>query len=210
MFNIMVTKIKIKETALIVVDITNQCCHAKFEIKKWNLTFNKIRKIVPPLKKFITKYRNAGGEIIFVNCTPWKKKFLAKNIVKLYKDTRCKYYSSDNSGFSEKFFELEPEKKDLIITKNTYDAFTNPKLDKYLKKKKIKYVVVTGVFGDGCIQSTIQGGFSAGYNFIILKDLIETTDVPIRQKLQQLLKRYTWPIMFGKTITSKEFFNFVK
>ncbi|MFH1456081.1 MAG: isochorismatase family cysteine hydrolase [archaeon] len=206
----MVTKIKIKETALIVIDITNQCCHPKYEIKKWNLTFNKIRKIVPSLKKFITKYRKAGGKVIFVNCTPWKKEFLTPNIIELYKDPKCKYYSSDKSGFSEEFFELEPTKDDLIITKSTYDAFTNPKLNKYLKKQKIKYVVITGIFGDGCVQSTIQGGFSAGYNFIILKDLIETTDVPVRQKLQQLLKRYTWPVMFGKTISSKEFFKFVK
>ena len=205
----MTPKIRIKETALLVVDITNYSCHPKCEVKKWDTSFNKIRKMVPALKKFIAHYRNAGGQVIFVNCTPWKRGFLAKNIVELYKDPKCKYYSSDKSGFSEKFFELKPEKNDLVVTKNTYDAFTNPRLDRFLKKHKIKYVIVAGVFGDGCIYSTIQGGFSAGYNFIILKDLIETTDIEIRQKLQKLLKEYTWPIMFGKTINSKDFLDFV-
>ncbi len=200
---------KIKETVLLVVDITNGCCHPKCEIKKWNISFNKIRKMIPNLKRFISQYRNAGGQVIFVNCTPWKKEFLAKNVVELYKDPKCRYYSSDKSGFSEKFFELEPQKNDFIVTKNTYDAFTNQKLDKFLKKQRIRYVVVAGVFGDGCIESTIQGGFSAGYNFIILKDLIETTDNEIRQKLQTSLKEYTWPIQFGKTINSKSFFDFV-
>jgi ureidoacrylate peracid hydrolase len=208
--NKMVLNIKIKETALLVIDITNGCCNQKCEIKKWNITFNKINKMIPVLKKFIFKYRTAGGQVILVNCVPWKKEFLAKNIIELYKNPECKYYSSDNSGFPEKFFGLEPEKNDVIITKNSYDAFTNPKLDKFLKKQKIKYIVVVGVFGDGCVHSTIQGGFSTGYNFIILKDLIETTDMDIRQKLQKLLKEYTWPIMFGKTIDSKNFFDFVK
>jgi nicotinamidase-related amidase len=206
----MESKIKIKNTALLVIDVINQCCHPKYEIKKWNITFNKIRKMVPALRKFIPQYRNAGGQVIFVNCTPWKKKFLAKNIVELYKDPKCRYYYTDKSSFSEEFFELEPQKSDFIVTKNTYDAFTNPKLNKFLKKQKIKHVVVAGIFGDGCVLSTIQGGFSAGYNFIILKDLIETTDVEIRQKLQKLLKEYTWPVMFGKTINSKSFFDFVK
>jgi len=210
MSKIMNPKIKIKETALLVVDVTNGCCHLNCEIKKWNVTFNKIRKMVPNLKSFISQYRKSGGQVIFVNCTPWKEEFLAKNIVELYKDPKCKYYSTDKTGFSEKFFELEPQKNDFIVTKNTYDAFTNPKLDKFLKKKKIKYITVAGVFGDGCVESTIQGGFSAGYNFIILKDLIETTDVEIRQILQRLLKEYTWPIMFGMTINSKSFFDFVK
>ena len=166
--------------------------------------------MVPNLKKFISKYRKANGKIIFVECTPWKKEFLAKNIVELYKSPRCRYYSPDKSGFSEKFFEVKPEKEDFIITKNSYDAFTNPKLNKFLKKHKIKHIIVAGVFGDGCVNSTIEGGFSAGYNFIILKDLIETTDIPIRQRLQKLLKEYTWPTMFGKTIDSKDFFKFVQ
>jgi len=203
-------KIKIKETALLVIDITNHCCHPKCEIKKRNVTFNKIRKMIPKLKKFISKYRTVGGQVIFVNCTPWREEFLAKNIVELYKDPKCRYYSSDKTGFSEKFFELEPQKNDYIVTKNAYDAFTNPKLNRFLKKKKIKYVAVAGVFGDGCVESTIQGGFSAGYNFIILKDLIETTDVKIRQRLQKLLKEYAWPTMFGKTINSKDFFDLIK
>ena len=206
----MLNVMKLKETTLLIVDVTNFCCHPRCEIKKWNITFNKIRKMIPSLKKFISKYRTAGGQVIFVKCAPWKKDFIAENLVELYQDPKCKYYSSDKTGFSEKFFELEPEKNDQIITKNAYDAFTNPKLIKVLKKQKIKYVAVAGVFGDGCVMSTIQGGFSAGYNFIILKDLIETTDVKIRQKIQKLLKEYTWPVMFGKTINSKDFFKLVK
>ena len=106
--------------------------------------------------------------------------------------------------------DFKPEKNDFIITKNTYDAFTNKKLDNILRKHKIRYVVVTGIFADGCVHSTIQGGFSAGYNFIILKDLIETTDIEIRQRLQNMLKDYTWPVLFGKTINSKEFFGIVE
>lgn len=206
----MVPKINIKETILLVIDVTNGCCHPKCEIKKRNIFFNKIRKMVPNLKRFISQYRNLGGQVIFVNCTPWKKEFLAKNIVELYKNPECTYYSSDMSGFSEKFFSVEPEEKDFIVTKNTYDAFTNPELVRILKKLRAKYVVITGVFGDGCVESTIQGGFSAGYNFIILKDLIETTDDKIRQRLQNLLKEYTWPVMFGKTINSKKFFDLVE
>jgi len=60
------------------------------------------------------------------------------------------------------------------------------------------------------VHATIQGGFSAGFSFIILKDLIETTDLRVRQELQGLLKQYTWPVMFGKTIDSKDFFGLVE
>jgi nicotinamidase-related amidase len=55
------------------------------------------------------------------------------------------------------------------------------------------------------VHSTIDHGFALGYKFIILKDLVETTDVKTRQDIQKLLKEYTWPIMFGRTINSNEF-----
>ncbi|MBU0757693.1 MAG: isochorismatase family protein, partial [Nanoarchaeota archaeon] len=116
----------------------------------------------------------------------------------------------DKSGFAEEFYELEPEKDDLIITKNTYDAFTNRNLDTYLKKNNIQYVIAAGVFADGCVHASIQGGFSKGYNFFILKDLIETTDLKIRQELKEKLIRFTWPVMFGRTIESDELFEYVK
>lgn len=186
-------------TALLVIDIINECCDQRCES---NDTYNKIREMVPKLKQFISKFRKSGGQVIFVNSTPWTKKHLAKNIVELYKDPKCKYYSEGNE-FNQKFY-IKPQKQDFILTKNTYDAFSNPELDNYLKKKKINQILVTGVFGDGCVESTIQGAFSAGYNLIILKDLIQTTDSKIRQRLQELLKEYTWPTMFGKTINYED------
>ena len=197
-------KIKIQETALLVIDVINSCSHTNCEITKFDISFKKIRKMVPKLNSFIKKYKKQGGKVIYINCTPWDQKNLAKNLIELYKNPRCRYYSDDKTGFREKFYQVTPEKNDLIVTKNSYDAFTNPKLDSFLKTNKIKHLLIAGIFGDGCVHATIQGGFSKGYNFIILKDLVETSDVKIRQKLQNLLKKYTWPIMFGPTIDSNE------
>ncbi len=196
-------KVTLKNSALLVIDVINSCCSQ--ECEKRNIYFRKIRLMIPKLNEFIQKYKKAGGFVIYINCIKWDKEHLAPNIVELYKYPNCRYYSNDKTGFSEKFYKVKPDKEDAIITKNSLDAFTNPELDRMLKKKKAKYLIITGVFGDGCVHATINGGFSKGYNFVILKDLIETTDVKIRQNLQKSLKEYAWPVMFGKTIYSKKF-----
>ncbi|MFQ5647881.1 MAG: isochorismatase family cysteine hydrolase [Candidatus Aenigmatarchaeota archaeon] len=197
------TKINPKKSALLVIDITNLCCSVKCER---HASHGRIRRMVPNLVKFIEEYKKRSlGPVIYTNCTKWDKKHLAPNIVELYKDPKCRWYSKDRSGFSEKFYKVRPGKDDFIVTKNTYDAFSNPKLEKMLKKKRVKRLIVTGIFGDGCVHTTINSGFSKGYSFIILKDLIETTNAKSRQDLQRLLKNYSWPLMFGKTIVSKEF-----
>ena len=59
----------------------------------------------------------------------------------------------------------------------------------HLKKYRFRYIIVTGVFSDGCVMATICGGFSKGYHFIIAKDLIETTDDEERQVIQRYPER---------------------
>lgn len=195
-------------TALLVIDIVNGCCDEKCEEPKFGITFSKIRKMIPNLQSFIDDYRHkVGGLIIFANITPWRKEFLAENINELYTDPKAYYYSDDASGFPEKFYIVEPQNSDLIFTKNHYDLFTNENFVKEMAIRGIRYLVITGIFGDGCVLSTIISGFSKGFNFVILKDLVETTDLEIRQKLQIILKEYTWPIMYGKTVSAQEFLN---
>lgn len=189
----------------LVIDVINSCCAEKCEIKKWGINYSKIRKMIPKLKKFIVDYKKITNKpVIYIKTTPWIKKFIAPNLIELYKDSACEYYSKDKSKYPEMFYLLKPAKEDYILTKNTYDAFTNQKLDKILKINKVKYIIIAGVFADGCVNSTIINGFSKGYNFIILKDLIETTDKKERQKIKTLLIKNTWKQMYGKIERSND------
>jgi len=195
-------------TALLIIDVVNGCAHEKCENPEVDIRFSKIREMIPRLSGFIKTYREKVDSFnIFVNIAPWTKKYLPKNIQELYTDLNVAYYSNDNSGFPEKFYQIRPEKDDLIITKNTYDAFANPELEKILKKKKIQYLVIAGIFTEGCVLSTIVNGFSAGFNFVILKDLVETADSQERQETSRLLKEQVFPFLYGKTITSEEFLD---
>ncbi|MFZ2202644.1 MAG: cysteine hydrolase [Microgenomates group bacterium] len=195
-----------KNIVLLVIDPVNSCAHERCETPEWKIHFTKIRAMLPRLAKFIATYRKkVGGLIVFTTVTPWNKENLPDNINRLYEDPKAYYYSDDTTGFDEQFRDVIPEKDDLVFVKNTYDAFTNEEMVKEFKKRGVKYVVMTGIFTDGCVLATIVSGFAKGYNFVILKDLIETTDDPMRQKLQELLVSYTFPVMYGKTVTAKEF-----
>lgn len=197
-------------TALIIVDVVNSCASKKCETG--NITFSKIRKMMPALKSFLKKYRNlVNNNVVFINIAPWQKEFLPDNINELYlSNPDTMYYSSDKSGFAEKFFSIKPLSSDLIFTKNTYDAFADGMLNNILKKKKIKYLIMTGIFGDGCVMATINGAFSSGYNLVVLENLIETTDKKLRQKILSNFKKYTWPFMYGHTLTSNKFLSYWK
>lgn len=200
-----------KNTALLIIDPVNSCAHEKCETPEWNIHFSKIRQMLPQLDDFVKRYRKEiGGLVAITTITPWRKDYLPDNLNELYSDPEATYYSEDTTGFDEKFHTVKPEKGDLVISKNTYDAFTNEELLKELKKRGIKYIVIAGIFSDGCVLASVVSGFAKGFNFIILRDLIETTDSQTRQELQKLLIEFTFPKMYGKTIESKELLEELK
>ncbi|MCB9813145.1 MAG: cysteine hydrolase [Pseudomonadales bacterium] len=198
-------------TALLVIDPVNSCAHEKCETPEWNIYFSKIRKMLPKLDEFVKRYRKeVGGLVVLTTITPWTKEHLPDNLNELYTDPEAEYYSEDATGFDEEFYTVKPEKSDFVIAKNTYDAFTNEDLLKKLKEKGIRYIVIAGIFSDGCVLASVVSGFAKGFNFVILKDLIETTDDKTRQELQKLLIKFTFPKMYGKTITSDELLKELK
>jgi nicotinamidase-related amidase len=190
-------------SALLVIDVINSCAHAEFEDPARNIHYKKIRSMVPALSVFITSYQRLGGKVILTTTVPWQEPYLPDNINELYRnDEKARYWSQDTSGRAEEFYEI-PTDGALIIAKNSYDAFANEALIDALEDRHVRYVIMAGIFGDGCVMASICGGFSRGYHLIIAKDLIETTDDDGRQMLQQQLKDTTWPLMYGTTIESQ-------
>jgi nicotinamidase-related amidase len=193
----------LSNTALLVIDVINSCAHEKYEDQERDIHYSKIRQMVPSLSLFITSYKQLGGTVILVTTVPWQAPYLPDNINELYRnDARARYWSKDASGHAEQFYRI-PTGEAMIFAKNSYDAFTCAELVGALEKMWIRYIIVAGVYGDGCVLATICGGFSRGYHFIIAQDLIETTDDRDRQAMQKHLKETMWPLMYGTTVESR-------
>jgi nicotinamidase-related amidase len=194
----------IDNSVLLAIDVINSCAHRECEDPVRDIHYNKIRNMIPALSTFIASYKQLGGRVILTTTVPWQEAHLPENINELYRSNEeARYWSHDSTGFAERFYEI-PTDDTMVFTKNSYDAFTNENLVHTLEEMCIQYIIVAGIFGDGCVMASICGGFSKGYHLIIAKDLIETTDDETRQKLQKYLKERTWPLMYGATVESQQ------
>jgi len=199
-----IPSLTLDNSALLAIDVINSCAHREFEDQSCNIHFNRIRQMIPALSNFITSYKHLGGRIILTTTVPWQESHLPENINELYRNNEvARYWLQDITGRAERFYQI-PTEGALIFAKNSYDAFTNEDLIDALENMHVRYIIVAGVFGDGCVMASICGGFSKGYHLIIAKDLIETTDDDDRQMLQRQLKQRTWPLMYGTTIESQQ------
>jgi nicotinamidase-related amidase len=189
-------------SVLLVIDVINSCAAREYEDPERHIHFSRIRQMVPRLSNFMLSWQALGGRLILTTTVPWQEASLPENINALYRNNpQACYWSKDASGQAERFYQI-PTQAALVFAKDTYDAFTNAALVRALEEMQSRYIVVAGVFGDGCVMASICGGFSRGYALVIARDLIETTDDTDRQALQQHLKQTTWPLMYGTTIDS--------
>lgn len=190
-------------TALLIIDVMNSCAAEKCEIPEWDIHFTKIRAMVPKLATFVEQFRTTiKGPVVFGRTLPWQKEYLRHNVNELYEQEEYAYYTRDRSGFAEEFYAIQPQAGDIVSEKDTNDALADEALLADLRKRGIKYVVVTGIFTDGCVLATVLGGFSRGFSMVVLSDLVETTDSVTRQRIQKDLLEYTFPYMFARVVSS--------
>ena len=71
---------------------------------------------------------------------------------------------------------IAPVEGDVIIQKQTPDAFNKTNLHHELESKGIKRLVIAGLQTEYCVDTTCRRAFSLGYNVILVRDAHSTWD----------------------------------
>ena len=71
-----------------------------------------------------------------------------------------------------------PEEGDIVIEKETPDAFHKTTLHQKLKAKEIEKLVIAGLQTEYCIDTTCRRAYSLGYNVVLVKDTHSTWHSP--------------------------------
>ena len=83
--------------------------------------------------------------------------------------------------------ELAPREGEIVVTKTTDSALTGTNLRLVLHNMGIKNVVLTGIFTDQCISSTVRSLADESFNVILVEDCCAAgTDELHRKELEIL------------------------
>ncbi|MBW9149116.1 cysteine hydrolase [Clostridium sp. CM028] len=74
-----------------------------------------------------------------------------------------------------------------IYSKDKGNAFSNPKLDSFLKQNHINEVFIVGLDATACVYRTSIGAIDKGYKSIVLEDAIVTSNM---RKMPKILEKY--------------------
>ncbi len=160
-------------TALLVIDIQNTYIEPKEtpeENALWQPFFDRMNDtVIPNTKKLIDDCRAKGVEIIYARIACHKT------------DGRDRSLSQKKPGFNYLLLpkdehdgqvvpELAPDPDDIVIIKTTDSALTGTNLRLILRNMEIKDVIVTGIFTDQCVSSTVRSLADESFGVIVVDE----------------------------------------
>ena len=161
------------ETAMLSIDVQNTYLQAADDVAeraRWEPFHQRMREIVIPNTQALQEsFRREGIDVIHAR------------IACLLPDGRDRSLSQKKPGWnylllpkdsaeSQIVPELEPRADEIVLTKTTDSALTGTNLRLILANLGIKNVVLTGIFTDQCVSSTVRSLADESFNVIVVED----------------------------------------
>ncbi|QFT79993.1 Peroxyureidoacrylate/ureidoacrylate amidohydrolase RutB [Roseovarius sp. THAF27] len=160
-------------TALLVIDIQNTYLEAPdddTEARRWQPFFDRMNDIVIPNNARLIEWARAEGiEVMFAR------------IACQTEDGRDRSLSQKKPGFNYLLLPkgredcqivdaLAPKGDEIVVTKTTDSALTGTNLRLMLHNIGIRHVIVSGIFTDQCVSSTVRSLADESFEVLVVHD----------------------------------------
>ena len=159
------------ETALLVIDIQNTYMNPDPETRaRWAPFLQRMEQtVIPNTQRLIGLFRRKGMDVLFARIACLKKDGRDRSLSQKKPGWNYLLLPKDEEA-SQIVSELAPEKDEIVLCKTTDSALTGTNLRLILHNMGIRNVVVTGIFTDQCISSSVRSLADESFNVIVVED----------------------------------------
>jgi nicotinamidase-related amidase len=146
--------------ALLLIDIQKDFFAADGRMP---LNSKQAEHLIVVANRLINLFHNDGGVVIFIG-SEFKKTDFVGNLFRRFSALK----GSDGAHLDPRI----NSKGCPYFPKSKSDAFSNPDLNAYLKKRRVSSIYVCGVYSEGCIRATAVGAIKKGYQVSLVADAV--------------------------------------
>lgn len=180
------------ETALLCIDVQNYGLAPKpttEEQARWVPFYNRMHEtVIPNLRALQQTFRDHRIDVVHAR------------IACLLDDGRDRSLSQKMPGWnnllmpktseeSQIITELAPTADEIIVTKTTDSALTGTNLRLILRNMGINNVVVTGIYTDQCVSSTVRSLADESFNVVVVEDCCAAGTLELHQRELEIINR---------------------
>ena len=182
--------LKKDHTALLVIDIQNTYLEPDedpAEAARWQPFYTRMSDIViPNNKRLIDWARSEGIEVIFARIACQKTNGRDRSLSQ--KKPGFNYLLLPKDGEDSQIVsELNPLNDEIVITKTTDSALTGTNLRLILHNMGIKDVIVSGIFTDQCVSSTVRSLADESFGVLVVHDACAAATMKLHEKELEII-----------------------
>lgn len=182
--------LKKDHTALLVIDIQNTYLEPDedpVEAARWQPFYTRMSDIViPNNKRLIDWARSEGIEVIFARIACQKTSGRDRSLSQKKPGFNYLLLPKDSED-SQIVSELNPLNDEIVITKTTDSALTGTNLRLILHNMGIKDVIVSGIFTDQCVSSTVRSLADESFGVLVVHDACAAATMKLHEKELEII-----------------------
>lgn len=182
--------LKKDHTALLVIDIQNTYLEPDedpVEAARWQPFYTRMSDIViPNNKRLIHWARSEGIEVIFARIACQKTNGRDRSLSQKKPGFNYLLLPKDSED-SQIVSELNPLNDEIVITKTTDSALTGTNLRLILHNMGIKDVIVSGIFTDQCVSSTVRSLADESFGVLVVHDACAAATMKLHEKELEII-----------------------
>ena len=178
------------ETALLCIDVQNYGLAPKptaQEQARWAPFYDRMHEtVIPNLRALQQAFRDHNIDVVHAR------------IACLLDDGRDRSLSQKMPGWnnllmpqsseeSQIIDELAPATGEIVVTKTTDSALTGTNLRLVLSNMGIRNVIVTGIYTDQCVSSTVRSLADESFNVVVVEDCCAAGTIELHQRELEII-----------------------
>ena len=193
------------ETALLCIDVQNTYLTPSddlLERTRWAPFHKRMHEIVIPATAELQKrFRQHGMDVLHARIACLLKNGKDRSLSQKKPGWNYLLLPKDRED-AQIVTELAPREGEIAVTKTTDSALTGTNLRLVLHNMGIKNVVLTGIFTDQCISSTVRSLADESFNVILVEDCCAAGTDELHRKELEILN-----MIYCHVISSAELVN---
>ena len=156
-------------TAILVVDMQNDfCAEAGYIHKTRKADMSESPVIARRITSLVDAGRARGASVVWIRAN-YEPRFLSAQAI-LKRERYPGEICCAGGTWGWEFFAVSPRPDDIVIEKHSFSAFFGTELDRLLRFRGIKTLIMAGVATNTCVESTLRDGFFLGYYIVLVED----------------------------------------
>ncbi len=186
-----------KHTAIVVVDMQNDFCAEGGQLHKTlGVDMSANGPLAGRIMDLVRAARRAGAMVVWIQAN-YERRYLSGQALAKLEERGVESICCEGGTWGWDFFEVAPEPGEWTIEKHTYSGFHGTELDRVLRFRGIRTLVMTGVATNVCVESTLRDGYFNGYYIVMPEDCVGSAAADLHAGTLENVRRH-----FGEVVAS--------